>query len=563
VCFQPVQWCTQGCLELSLDAILIADSGVDTLSATSPLRLSFSGRTASIQVILNCLAQGGRIVEPIEGDGVRSWASAYKLNGISLFNYLTKQGFEIALINNYSQEKSRFCALLRDNPRAVIVSTTFIPGKKPLRKLVEEIRSVAPGIFIVAGGPLVYISYLMLQRKNQGDIDTEPAKEDFLFLSSEDEPLVDMYIVSLRGERLLVEALRQINKGRLPEDLPNTVRFVNGKSYDFSGVWDDGISEDALPIDWLSLPDSIFQSGVVPLQASTGCPYRCAFCNFTKDRRLTDIKPLDLLLEEMKAVSQRGARYIWFVDDNFRLGKHDLNSVCERILKEEINVSWMSFVRASTLRDVDVHLLKAAGCQEVQLGLESAHPGVLKNMNKKATPGLYSTVLRRLLEAGINCSCYFIFGFPGETEESIACTREFVKGHQFPEFKGYLSWSIYPFILTPLSPIYEPGMRQKYGLTGHMYRWKHQTMNSDQAREHVLRAFLELENSGPIYREDNQDILAALGPVHRKRFEATRQQVSKAGLKTQIKGEDICKAFESLRRILDLNRGGSGEKGGM
>ncbi len=179
-----------------------------------------------------------------------------------------------------------------------------------------------------------------------------------------------------------------------------------------------------------------FQFCVIPLQASSGCPYRCAFCNFVKNRKLTNIKPLNRLVSELKAVSKRGARYVWFIDDNFRLGKHDLNAVCQQLIDEEISVRWMTFIRASALRDVDAQLLRKAGCFEVQLGLESADPQVLVNMNKKATPALYSSVVSKLLSAGINCSCYFIFGFPGETNESVKRTRDFILEHQFPELRG-------------------------------------------------------------------------------------------------------------------------------
>ena len=48
-----------------------------------------------------------------------------------------------------------------------------------------------------------------------------------------------------------------------------------------------------------------FKSGVVPLQASYGCPYNCAFCNFMKDRRLMGVKPLDDLIEELKTVQEK------------------------------------------------------------------------------------------------------------------------------------------------------------------------------------------------------------------------------------------------------------------
>ena len=533
---------------MALDAIIISDSGAESVSGTNPLRLTLDGRTADIQVVLNYLTHQGQVQAPIAGDGEMSWASAPKLNGIYLFDYLTKHGFEVGLINSFYEQKEQFRQYLDQTPRAVIISTTFMVGKATLSKLVDDIRNLAPDITIIAGGPFIYLSYLLLQRTREPDYDTVSARDDFLFLSTGNEPAVDCYIISLRGEKILSGALDNLKDNRPIHDLPNTA-YLEGRTYRFSPRIDDISTGEGFCIDWQSLPDSIFQGGVVPMQASIGCPYDCAFCNFTKDHRLTYIKPIDQLITELKAVSERGARYVWFVDDNFRLGKGDLNSVCQRMLDEDLNLKWMTFIRASTLKNVDVDLLRRAGCAEVQLGLESADPQMLQHMKKKANPDLYDEVLKKLLSGGINCSCYFITGFPGETLESVRRTREFIKSHQYAEFEGNLAWSIYPFLLTPLSPIYEPELRKKYNLSGYLHNWKHRTMNSDQAKEHILQTFFEIENSGPIYRGDNQDIFQKIGPLTRKKFEATRHLLSKAAVSGRLNKHDVLHAFDPLLTV--------------
>ncbi|UCH22713.1 MAG: radical SAM protein [Deltaproteobacteria bacterium] len=530
---------------MPLDAIIISDSGVKTMSGTNPLKLLLDGRIADVQVVLNYLKHQGKVLAPIEGDGVSSWASAPKLNGISLLHYLTSQKFEVELIDSYYEEQEEFRRLLKDTPRAVIISTTYIPNKPTLKKLVDDIRELAPDIFIIVGGPLIYLSYLMLQRSSENNYDTESAKNDFLFLNVNDEPSANLYIISLLGEKILCEALRNLKEGKPINRLPNSATLL-GKKYNFFQRMDE-ISEPAdFFIDWKLLPGKIFKSKVIPMQASNGCPYQCAFCNFAKDRKLTFVKPLDQLVNELKAVAIRGVRHVWFVDDNFRLGKDDLNNVCRRIIAEGIEIEWMTFVRAGALNNVDMQLLRRAGCIEVQLGLESADTMILKNMNKKASPQQYSEVLRLLLSTGINCSCYFISGFPGETDETAQKTREFIKRHEYPELEGYLSWSLYPFVLSPLSPIYEPDMRKEYKLTGYMQKWKHRTMDSDRAREHVLKTFLGLQNSGPIYRGDNLSILKSLGPRQRKKFEAIRHSLSKAAWTGLLERQRIMESFKQI-----------------
>ncbi len=528
---------------MALEAIIISDSGSESFSGTNPLRLNIDGRTADVQVVQNFQAHAGRVQLPIENDGVMSWASAPRLNGIYLFNYLTERNFSVELVHSFYNERDRFRQLLARNPRAVIISTTFITGKQGLAKLVADIRDLAPDVFIVVGGPLLYMSYLMHERSKEPEYDTQSAKNEFLFLEVNEEPAVDLYIISLRGEQILCDVLTNILENKRVDNIPNSARLV-GNAYHFTKRVDDVTGSEDFPIDWPGLPEAIFKSGVVPMQASTGCPFHCAFCNFTKDRRLSWVKPVERIVAEMKAVAERGARYVWFVDDNFRLGKGDLEAVCRRFIDEGLRIYWMTFIRASTLENVNPELLRQAGCIEVQLGLESADPQILRDMDKKASPELYGRVLKKLLKADINCSCYFIFGFPGETEESAQRTRDFIKAHDDKQYEGSLYWSMFPFILAPLSPIYEPLARKRYGLSGYLNKWQHRTMNSDQARDQIVNTFFEMENSGPIYRGDNQEIFRLLGPFGRKKFEAARHQLSKMALRGSLEKEHILESFK-------------------
>jgi radical SAM superfamily enzyme YgiQ (UPF0313 family) len=190
----------------------------------------------------------------------------------------------------------------------------------------------------------------------------------------------------------------------------------------------------------------------------------------------------------------------------------------------------------------------------LQMGLESADTGILKNMNKGADPKLYREVVEGLLGAGINCSCYFMFGFPGETEESARRTRRFIQDLEHPELEGALSWTLFPFSLAPLSPIYEPEMRARFGLTGYMDRWKHATMDSDRAVEHVRESFMELDHSCAIYRGDNLDILRRFSPAQQKRFLVERHRLSKRALEGSLTNEEVISAFGE---ILGLSRDSS------
>lgn len=527
-----------------LDAIIISDSGDVTLSASSPLRLQIDGKIALIQNVKNYLDNKGEIVYPIKGENEKNWHCAPKLNGVKLSSYLQMEGYNIGLIDSFYQERDDFIKLLEKNPKALIISTTFILNKKALREFVDDIRSIAPDIFIIAGGPLVYSSYLLLQRSKDNGYDVTSPKDDFLFLSNDNRPDIDLYIIDKCGEQILSEALRQIKNNSKVHDLPKTAQW-NGQQYIFSPRRE--LPPTDINIHWNEIDDKVFRSGVINIQASIGCPFHCEFCNFVKDSKYTFVKPLDQLIKELKAVSDKGIKYVRFVDDNFRLGKNDLNEVCKRFIDEGLDIKWMSFIRASVLKKTDLELLKQAGCVETQMGIESADKTVLRKMNKHADPDMYYNVISNLLDIGINCSCCFIVGFPGETKESFHRTVDFIERIPKDSQEGIFYWSIYPFLFAPLSPIYEPVKRKKYHLKGYMDKWEHSTMNSDEAYEHVKEAFLKIENSTPIYSGDNIDMLLQLPPEKRKKFIKVRHEMSKRFLREPF---DQTLLIESFSKVL-------------
>lgn len=527
-----------------IDAILIADDSNESLSASNPLRLQLSGHTATLQVVLNSLKNGGESNASIAGDQGPSWDLSPKLNGIYLQSFLAKAGFETLLINDYHQERDQFLSFVALQPLAVVISTTFIVSRKALVSLVKDIKKNCPSAAIIVGGPFVAFSWRIFQRQREANFALQDLRRDFLFFDG-DEDCVDLYIISDVGEKLLEQVLEKLRLGLPFTDLPNTAYPVAG-NYRFNERVDDVKDWQEAPIDWAVLPGSVFASGVVPMRASVGCPYQCGFCSFTKNRQMIRLKPLDELVTELKAVQMRGARYVWFADDNFRLGSRDLARVCEHFIAEGLTLKWMTFLRAEVLQDVEPELLRRAGCIEIQMGIESADPGVLAAMNKQSDPDLNEAVITRLLRAGINCSCYFLIGYPGETEVSVAKTIAFLRRLEAVDGPGLLSWSLYPYVLVPGSPISEAEQRVAYALEGYLHTWRHRTMDSQEARRNLVKMFMSLDKSGPIYRGDNLDLLQAMPPGKAKAFIAIRHRLEKLFLGKDVDINIACDMFREV-----------------
>lgn len=114
-----------------------------------------------------------------------------------------------------------------------------------------------------------------------------------------------------------------------------------------------------------------------------------------------------------------------------------LLTFAERVLSSGLSIVYRA--RCRFTNDLTPEVCKtiyASGCRYLGLGLEAASPRVNKLVNKHmGEPIDYDGVLQSLENAGIRMHIYAILGFPTETREEIAATRDFlidnIKRHRY------------------------------------------------------------------------------------------------------------------------------------
>jgi p-methyltransferase len=214
------------------------------------------------------------------------------------------------------------------------------------------------------------------------------------------------------------------------------------------------------------------------------------------------LKPPEIFSEEIAALVNTGiVKVIRFTDDNLFLNRKQVEIYCRQILKRAPGIKWTSFIRASSITRDNVTLLKESGCVLAQIGIESGDSRILKEMNKRGTPEMYLEAIDLLNSHGISTQLYIIIGYPGETRETIDNTVALLNqfAHKGPAINQLI---VFPFGLIPLSPVYEPAAARKYGLSGYMQHWTHQTMTSEEAIEHALNIYDRVQNFHPNYGID-------------------------------------------------------------
>ena len=453
------------------------------------------------------------------------------LGGVYLYNYLIRRGFDCKLVNFLDLQWDEFEKQVNKNPKIIALSTTFLTNIRAVKQVTKKIRDVAPDVFLVVGGPLVYTSYLLYKRRNT-DYNTDDCIGDYFFLNHEAfyHQDIDVFVVEEQGEKTLLQLIDAVKNGKDYKGVPNIAVYENGRPVFTNRRIENNelADDDAL---WDGIPDDYLYP-IFPIRGSRGCPFKCKYCNFSQHRTY-QLKSPEKISDEFKALSNTGkVKMVRFTDDNLFFDRKHLERCCRGIIRSGAQMKWTAFIRASSVTETNVELLKESGCVLAQIGMESGDPSILKAMNKKSTPDDYIRAIGLLNTRGISTQLYFIIGFPGETEYSIDNTVKMINKFQCdgPAINEVM---VFPFLFVPLSPIYEPKEAARYNLRGYMNNWSHKTMNSEQAMAHARQLMDRLPDVYPHYGIEefimvDMPDLKKISSIRRSILSAKRLQVPHA-----------------------------------
>ena len=125
--------------------------------------------------------------------------------------------------------------------------------------------------------------------------------------------------------------------------------------------------------------------------------------------------------------STYGIRHIMFVDDLFTASRKRTTELCELIIANGLKMTWSCASRVDVVKPDLLHLMRQAGCWEISFGLESGSNELLQQMDKSADLERSREALEWTHRAGIRSKGLFMLGYPGETPETIAKTKAFVR----------------------------------------------------------------------------------------------------------------------------------------
>ncbi|MBI2339904.1 MAG: radical SAM protein [Deltaproteobacteria bacterium] len=163
------------------------------------------------------------------------------------------------------------------------------------------------------------------------------------------------------------------------------------------------------------------------VQFSRACIAKCNFCCQPAFFGTVMPRSVDSIIDEMKWVSKLGFREIFLNDPTFTYDHKWNMEIFERVLSEGIDLTWWCTTRAHCLNKDILKMMKRTGCHTIGIGMESADDQVLKNIKKGTRREIVYNAVKMTREAGIDALVFCVFGFPGETHESMRETLAFLK----------------------------------------------------------------------------------------------------------------------------------------
>ncbi|PHQ72433.1 MAG: B12-binding domain-containing radical SAM protein [Sneathiella sp.] len=191
--------------------------------------------------------------------------------------------------------------------------------------------------------------------------------------------------------------------------------------------------------DFTDFPWEKYPVRIIPLMTGRGCQWaKCAFCSdvVSANGLSYRTRSLDHVLSEMEEQSRRhSTRNFLFLDLKLNSWPDMLRGIAEELPSRVPGAEWIGTVHVDDRADNglsrrDLRAAGRSGMRRVSFGLESGSQRLLDTMKKGATVEGNAQFLHDAQEVGLSVRCTMFAGYPGETEEDMAATADFLEEHE-------------------------------------------------------------------------------------------------------------------------------------
>ena len=284
--------------------------------------------------------------------------------------------------------------------------------------LAKKIKQRNPNCKIAVGGPNASNLGARILKNN--------SYVDYLVCGDGEEALVGL-IELKEGKRQLTDVpnlWHRNEKGEAEYTFNQNISLNDSPLFDFSHLMIPQLEQyDSRRSNFIS---DVTRTPV-PISSIRGCVKamklgRCSFCSMpTKGIRI--MKP-EKVWEQVTALNnQYGIVEFFETGDDFIIGNYP-----KQLLKakpKDLDVSFRIYTTPDKVSSEVAHTLRHLGVREIFMGIENINPVILRRANKFYDVSKVEDSVKNCEQEGIMVFLPFMFGLPGETEETAKKNHEF------------------------------------------------------------------------------------------------------------------------------------------
>ncbi len=222
------------------------------------------------------------------------------------------------------------------------------------------------------------------------------------------------YVVRGEGEHTMLELVHYLENGSdgAPTHIDGLAFRRDGRPFK---------TDDRQPVadlDSLPMPADHFTYQHVSL--TRGCPAGCTFCGSPAFwKRQVRFHSADYFVDQLAWLRQKGVIFFYVSDDTFTLKRELVIDVCRKIIDRRLDIAWAAISRVDCVDKEMLSWMRRAGCTQISYGVESGSQTIRKIYRKRISEDAICRAFELTVRAGILARAYFIYGAPGESDQTI------------------------------------------------------------------------------------------------------------------------------------------------
>jgi radical SAM superfamily enzyme YgiQ (UPF0313 family) len=297
---------------------------------------------------------------------------------------------QTGILNLYLDQTAVDCAdqILESDPDHIGFSMC-IWNRDLTLELASILKQRRPGLVIFAGGP-------------------EATADQVGILG---DPALD-FVLAGEGEDLIVETLGRLIRGATPQEIAASVRPIPVK--DLATLPSPYLDGTLRPADY----------GGALWELSRGCPFTCDFCFESRGTAGIRRAPMDRVEAELDLFAASGIREVFVLDPTFNYHKATAKQVLQLIAVKAPDIHFFFEIRSEFIDREMAGLFAAIRCS-LQIGLQSAHDKVLRNIGRSFDPTDFEAKILLLHNADVTYGFDLLYGLPGDSLEGFCESLDF------------------------------------------------------------------------------------------------------------------------------------------